>query len=280
MKIKCEYCGKVMNNYDVRCPYCNSLNNYFVIIESFNQNPKTIDELKQWYIDNNLPPENTTRFFIGTNYKGARAFGIYQDEETEEFIVYKNKSDGSRTIRYRGKNEAYAVNELYLKVKEEIANQKENNRNKSNSVYRNRSNNSYKSRYSNYYGKRFELFNFNQIFSIIIILILLISFILAMKSPKRGYYLYNDDYYYYQNGSWYEYDRYRGWNSTYIPTDFKDNYKDYYQSYNYNNYYDINSFESSSYYEEPSSSSSDSDDSFWDDDDSWDSSSTDWDSDW
>ena len=40
------------------------------------QGPKTIEELKQWYIDRNLPAERVTRFFIGKDYKGSKAFGI------------------------------------------------------------------------------------------------------------------------------------------------------------------------------------------------------------
>lgn len=44
-----------------------------------------------------------------------------------EFVVYKNKDDGQRALRYRGTDEAYAVNELYLKLKDEILNQKAHN---------------------------------------------------------------------------------------------------------------------------------------------------------
>ncbi len=33
-------------------------------------------------------------------------------------IVYKNKADGSRSIRYRGPDEAYAVRALYEKLLE------------------------------------------------------------------------------------------------------------------------------------------------------------------
>ncbi|MBP5600792.1 MAG: hypothetical protein J6X48_11065, partial [Lachnospiraceae bacterium] len=86
---------------------------------------KTIAELADWYKARKLPPYETTRYFIGINYKEHRAFGIY--EENGEFIVYKNKDDGSRAIRYQGKDEAYAVNELYLKLKSEILNQKARN---------------------------------------------------------------------------------------------------------------------------------------------------------
>lgn len=89
-----------------------------------NQPPKTIAELKEWYKSRNLPPENETRFFIGKDIGEPRAFGIYEDRDTGEFVVYKNKGNGERAIRYRGWDEAYAVNELYLKLKSEIVNQK------------------------------------------------------------------------------------------------------------------------------------------------------------
>lgn len=85
---------------------------------------KTIEELKQWYIDAHLPPENITRFFIGKNCKEKKAFGIYKDTNTGHFVVYKNKANGVRAIRYEGFDEAFAVNELYLRLKQEIANQK------------------------------------------------------------------------------------------------------------------------------------------------------------
>ena len=37
-------------------------------------------------------------------------------------IVYKNKADGSRAIRYRGPDEEHAVNEIYLKLLDECHN--------------------------------------------------------------------------------------------------------------------------------------------------------------
>lgn len=89
------------------------------------QEPKTIEELKQWYVAHNLPDEMITRFFIGKNYQEPKAFGIYQEPATGDFVVYKNKANGTRAERYRGKNEAYAVTELWLKLKEEILHQKQ-----------------------------------------------------------------------------------------------------------------------------------------------------------
>lgn len=121
MEIKCEYCGSLIPDDVSHCPNCGGPNNN--MHRSADNTPKTIAELEQWYKDRGLPPYEVTRFFIGIDYREPKAFGIYQNGE--KFIVYKNKADGSRAIRYSGTDEDYAVNELYLKLKSEILNQKE-----------------------------------------------------------------------------------------------------------------------------------------------------------
>ena len=120
MEIKCEYCGSMIPETVEQCPYCGASNNS--IKRTADGTPKTIAELAKWYEDRHLPPYEITRFFIGIDYRQPRAFGIYQ--AGNEFIVYKNKADGTRAVRYQGTDEAYAVNELYLKLKDEILNQK------------------------------------------------------------------------------------------------------------------------------------------------------------
>ena len=122
MKIKCEYCGAMIEDTEAKCPNCGAANTN--VKRTVVTTPKTIEQLQSWYVARNLPPYEVTRFFIGENHQGPKAFGIYKDGN--EFVVYKNKADGSRAIRYRGTDEAYAVNELYLKLKSEILNQKAN----------------------------------------------------------------------------------------------------------------------------------------------------------
>ena len=126
MKLKCEYCGNMFEDTLEKCPNCGAANKN--IKRTAPKTPKTISDLHEWYHAHNLPPYETTRFFIGVDYKKPKAYGIYQDGEN--FIVYKNKTDGQRAVRYEGPDEAYAVNELYLKLKAEILNQKENNLNR------------------------------------------------------------------------------------------------------------------------------------------------------
>lgn len=273
MKIKCDYCGAEMNNYDSNCPNCRRINSY--LKKNTNKEPETIEELKQWYIDRNLPDENVTRFFIGKNYKKPKAFGIYKDEVTGNFVVYKNKASGERAVRYEGKDEVYAVRELYKKLKDEIYNQK-HNRSESENDY------SYTNKLNTFISIAMSIpIIMIIIMAIITIIMIIIGLILTCFLPQNGYYHYNDDYYYYQNSSWYEYDDNYGWYYTSVDDELRHNYRDYYYSRDYNYSYDTSRFEDSSYYIEPSSSSSGSDSSWdWDSSDSWDSGSTDWDSDW
>ena len=98
MKIKCEFCGSHISDTDGKCPNCGAPNANMV--RSADGVPKTIEELKAFCAAHNMPLEKM-RFFIGVDFREPRAFGIYRDENGD-FIVYKNKADGSRAVRYRG----------------------------------------------------------------------------------------------------------------------------------------------------------------------------------
>ena len=278
MKIKCNYCGAYIDDTEENCPNCGAVNEH--LQRQAVGVPKTIEELKQWYLEHNLPDEDVTRFFIGRNYTSPKAFGIYQEDDGN-FIVYKNKANGVRVIRYRGKDEAYAVNELYMRLKEEIVNQKQNNLNKAQNVGKVKKN-----------SENYIITGCFVAYVIIILLPILMPLIMAITSaifPSEGYYYYDYTYYYRQGFTWYEYDDSTGWFKSSAPSELSDNYSSYYRSENYRTGYDIEDFSDTSYYDSGSLISdwfdSDSDwdwdsDSSWDSSDSWDSSSTDWDSDW
>ena len=115
---KCEYCGGVILSSDKTCPTCGATNLLYVEdAPSVVLTPHTIEELKEYCAERNMPLQRM-RFFIGENYQKPKAFGIYQNG-AGEFVVYKNKADGSRSIRYIGRDEEYAVSELYLKLLDE-----------------------------------------------------------------------------------------------------------------------------------------------------------------
>lgn len=232
MKIQCRYCNNYMNDTDDICPSCGAKN--ADVKRAVSSQPKTIEELQKWYADRGLPDYETTRFFIGENYTKPRAFGIYKDTGNGKFIVYKNKDSGQRAIRYEGSDEAYAVNEIFQRLKQEIVEQKMNNAKKSLSaatMQGTRSNSaapttrssgrSVGSSYSKPTKKKKKSFFLSTLFKFllmvfapIIFLVLLGFIIIAVEDePKQGYYKYNGNTYYYStqdynsdNLNWYLYD--------------------------------------------------------------------------
>ena len=209
-KVKCEFCGSFIEDTESICPQCGGVNeNHRRIVDG---TPKTIEQLQQWYKSRGLPPEEVTRFFIGKDIKEPKAFGIY--EEFGTFVVYKNKADGTRAVRYKGTDEAYAVNELYLRLKEEILNQKAHNIEKRGignrpgaSVYRPTSGNRRSKKVKTALITTFiVLFLFPTIIST---LISTISFSNLLYS-EHGYYVTNTSEVYYSNGQ--EFDgKYEWW---------------------------------------------------------------------
>ena len=110
MKTFCDYCGSVIDDTIEKCPNCGAVNVHMQ--RSADQIPKTIEELQAFAQAQGIPLEKM-RFFIGIDYKEPKAFGIYKESASGNCVVYKNKADGTRAIRYRGTDEAYAVNEIY-----------------------------------------------------------------------------------------------------------------------------------------------------------------------
>lgn len=117
MKVNCDYCGSYMETTDIACPHCGAANTH--IAGHFTKNPRTIDELKAYCAENKIPCD-FLHVHIDEDYREPKAFGIYKDKATGRFVVYKNKPDGERAIRYEGADEEYAVHELFLKIRDMV----------------------------------------------------------------------------------------------------------------------------------------------------------------
>lgn len=312
MKIRCEYCEQYIDDTDEVCPHCGAVNPS--ASRAASGVPRTIEELKAFAARHNLPLAKM-RVFLGEDYTGARAYGIYRDESSGEFVVYKNKSDGSRAIRYRGRDEAYAVGELYQKMKSEVATQKSRlaasgSTSRGSSAFTDAERRrDLERRFGigqgggtssgsqalgilnwllTWIGRIVVVF-FGIMFALSILGGIVTYFVGRHASglPAGGYYRYEDTTYYPWRGDWYYWDdTYDDWYETDPPSGFTDHYDDYFVSdsyYDYDGYDDeFESFYNGSVYQnysESYDSDYDSDSSWsssWDDDDDWDD---DWDDD-
>lgn len=216
----------------------------------------SVEELLQRAAERGMPLEKM-RFFINENRQEPRCFGIYHDDEADRWIVYKNKADGSRAVRYAGPDEAYAAQEIWAKINSEI----ELRRGKGGQAASKPMSGAQKTLAALVIagllaGAGFGLYR-------------------SIKDPRRGYYRVDDDIFYYQSSYWYYFDGEADDWTVYDAPDGDDWYQDAYYGEDYPFENSDDDFSNSDYYQEPSDSSSDS--SVFD---SWDSSGTDWNSDW
>ncbi len=240
--------------------------------------PTTIGELQAFCDAHHMPLEKM-RFFIGKDYKGARAFGIYQNQQGN-FVVYKNKSDGTRAVRYEGPDEKKAVREIYDKLKAETLQRR-------GTASLNRSGGGGLPASPRDIPKML-LGGLMAFWAPILVVIVAVAGIVSVvRSPNRGYYTYRDDTYYYQDGYWYAYNTDKEqWEHNYaVPDELEDNYREYFDGTAYDEGIEATDFTQSGYFQEDNDYDDDDYDAFdWGDDDDdwddWDAGDTDWDTDW
>ena len=170
---------------------------------------------------------------MGEDSNAPKVFGVFRDTDGN-FVVYKNKADGQRTVRYRGPSETAAVDELYHKMVELLAQQIDAQKNRTAETRRIKSHwgtasprkQSHTNRRPNAVAKK-----------IAVCYLFIVLFVVACwqlprarraNYPQTGYYIYENKYYYYRD-SWYQYDD--GW--VYVPRTaldgtFSQEYRDYY----------------------------------------------------
>ncbi len=276
MKVTCDYCGSNIDDTLDKCPNCGAVNKH--MMRSGNQVPKTIEELQQFIKEKDIPADKM-RFFIGIDYKEPKAFGIFKNETSGIVTVYKNKASGERAIRYEGDDEAYAVNEIYQKMKAELLERKQADLNRSKGNTNSAPGKSTKS-------SPFGILVLAMVFIFMVVMLIFAS--VDSKRPNRGYYTYGDDRYYYDSDVWYIASA-TGWDRTTAPEDLAEDYADYYECRDYSSLDgdyagDVEEFPTEAY------NNDDDDDSWgdsnWDDDDwdydygGWDAGDSNWDSDW
>ena len=310
----CPYCGAVLRSDERVCPGCGAPNAGFSPAASPelasapapapapSARPRTIQEL-QAYCRYRRMPLDKMRFFIGEDYRRPQAFGIYRDGAN--VVVYKNKSNGDRAVRYQGPDEARAVGEIFDKLLEECHKRgiypegSPPARGGTSSAGSRSSGNRSRVRKGGFFPGC--LSRIGLIFAILLLLGGIVSACsdrighgsdgyYYLPGDSRVYYHYGDSWYYTsyydEPDSWYEtsffpeddiaeYSLGDTWDSAWGVGDFRESSTWDYLNDSSSSYYDSNSSYWDSYDDDDSWSSWD--DSDWD---SWDSGSTDWDSDW
>ena len=265
---QCRYCGSTVSSADEHCPNCGAPNEGFIPdTERRIFMPKTIEELKEYCAEHGMPLLKM-RFFIGEDYRDPKAFGIYRDGS--DFIVYKNKADGQRAVRYQGPDEEFAVSELFAKLLEECHNR---------GIY---PDGKLPEKSAGTARRRTKKSSSLLLPVLTLIICFLVSGLVDIVSQHQHrndgyygigdgtvYYRYGTDWYYTydtnDSGYWYEADEFPA-----------ADYADYALGEDWNSDWGVSNFKNSSTWAEISESHSSSSSDY----DSWDSDDTDWDSDW
>ena len=263
----CEYCGERFEQGLERCPHCGGRNRSAapasgnaetqsarppvpesVVLPAAAQEPKkqrkkprTIEELQEFARERQLPLEQM-RFHLGEDYRAPKAYGIFREDDGS-VTVYKNKADGSRAIRYHGTDEAYAVNELLLKMREEIGKQRSFQNALKGQTRSGSAPASSEPEWLQVVKK--NAWKYLLILAVCIGVWALLRH--AGRAITRGYYLYKNNYYYRQDNSWYLYQ-----NDSWLPVvpaqELSDNADVYYADEDYNDSFGVDDFIGSPYY--------------------------------
>lgn len=278
MKRKCPFCGEGISAEEEFCPNCGTRLATGEISAAepeeprVYEKPRTIGQLRAFCAEKGMPLERM-RFFIGEDVKEPRAFGLFRAEDGD-FVVYKNKSDGTRAVRYRGPDEAFAVNEIYEKLKSET-----------------------ELRRGTAPDMRAEPAGRRQtqpaavlipLAVLLLTMLVMLAFIVVRGGSRgggfrRGYYGTGDADYYYNGGDWFYFspddDAWYDYEDG-PDAPFAGDPGEWFLSRGYDESYGVTDFADSEYdpvYDDYDDYDWDSGSDGWDD---WDSGGTDWDSDW
>lgn len=121
-EIRCKSCGEWINDTDKFCSNCAAPNTKQVDVTQDNI-PDTIVELRKWYMQQAAINNKIRRYMIGFSSDDPHACGICKSGDS--FIVYENDANGTPTAKYKGSDEAYAVNAMYLLIQSDLSKKNE-----------------------------------------------------------------------------------------------------------------------------------------------------------
>lgn len=190
--------------------------------------PRTVEELMALCASHDVPPVSQ-RFFIGADEKDTPGYGLFLDE-FGDYVFYHNHSSGDRAIRYKGRDEGYAVEEMYRRMKaahlfyRPVARQE----NSSRSVHHHTHSSQSRHRRQQIRRRRWAI-----AIAAVVVLCCVAAVVLRWRAlqPKDGYYHYQGRYYYLQHRQWYAYDSVMDkWGETEANPTIVANYQVYYRS--------------------------------------------------
>ena len=209
--------------------------------------PRTVTELLALCDSFEVDPAAHS-FFIGKDEKDASGYGLFLDE-FGDYVFYRNHTDGRRAIRYKGRDEGYAVGELYRRMKAAHVFRRPAARQESDESSRSHHHHSHRS-----HRQRRKARRMRRIIAaaVAVVACIVAAVVLRWQSlqPKDGYYHYQGRYYYLQHRQWYAYDSVMDkWGKTEANPTIVANYQVYYRSTYYWEGSPVSDFQSSGFYD-------------------------------
>lgn len=239
MERSCIFCGRSLADGDEVCPNCGtpvsrgaeSAPDSVGRRDPLADGPRSLDELKAYCRAHRLSPE-ALRFSIGRDSAESRVTGIFR-EPSGDFVVFRNKGDGSRLELYRGTDEASAVRVFFPRLQDALARQ------------RSGSGRAAASRSSASVRRQSGCLTRPLLLVILLIILFSLVFTFFDRSPSKGYYRYNEVYYYCDDGDWYYYSTSMlSWIPLAAPEpELADNAREYFESSVYRSSFPVPDFE-------------------------------------
>ena len=208
--------------------------------------PRTVEELVALCDSFEVDPANHG-FFIGKDEKDTPGYGLFLDA-FGDYVFYHNHSSGDRAIRYKGRDEGYAVGEMYRRMKAAHLFHRPAARQESDGSSRSQHHHSHRSHRQRKKARRLRRIIAAAV-AVVVCCVAAVVLRWRALQPKDGYYHYQGRYYYLQHRQWYAYDSVMDtWNKTQPDENVVDNHSLYYRSTYYWEGSPVSDFRQSGFY--------------------------------